>query len=239
MKSQHKIEMISHKYKCIFIHIAKCAGTSIEHAFGIDVNNHFAEENDFLYGWDKSNKLWLQHATPQQLLDKNLISAEQWNSYYKFIVYRNSWDRAYSDYNWMKEVRNVHDTFINFLNREGNYKRILNDDSTNFYAGDHLYLQKDYFFLNNERIRFDTEIDFYDLNDGLNIVIRDLKLEESFFKQKLNISKRKKKRHYSFFFNEERKRLVARKYKQDILFFNFHFDERKNLLRKVILNFIK
>ena len=26
--------MISHKYKTIFIHLPKCAGTSIEHAFG-------------------------------------------------------------------------------------------------------------------------------------------------------------------------------------------------------------
>ena len=30
--------MISHKYKCIFIHIPKCAGTSIEQALG-----HFDE----------------------------------------------------------------------------------------------------------------------------------------------------------------------------------------------------
>lgn len=26
--------MISHEYQCIFIHIPKCAGTSIENAFG-------------------------------------------------------------------------------------------------------------------------------------------------------------------------------------------------------------
>ena len=87
--------MISHKHKCIFIHIAKCAGISIEYAFGVDVTNHNAEENDFLFGWDKTNKLWLQHATPQELFDLTLISRYHWESYYKFVVYRNSWDRAY------------------------------------------------------------------------------------------------------------------------------------------------
>ena len=38
--------MISHKHKCIFIHISKCAGTSIEYALGVDIENYKAEEND-------------------------------------------------------------------------------------------------------------------------------------------------------------------------------------------------
>ena len=87
--------MISHKYKCIFIHIAKCAGTSIENSFGIDTKNHNSKENKSLFGWDDHLKLWLQHATPQQLLDNHLISEHHWNTYYKFIIYRNSWARAY------------------------------------------------------------------------------------------------------------------------------------------------
>lgn len=228
--------MISHKHKCIFIHIAKCAGTSIEHAFGVNVKNFIAEENEFLFGWDKSNNLWLQHATPQQLIDLNLISKQHWDNYYKFVIYRNSWDKAYSDYKWMKEVRNVNDTFTNFLNKEGKYEEILNDDSKNSYAGDHLYLQKDYFFLDNERIQFDAEINFSDLETGFKKVIRDLGLKESFFKQKLNTATKEKKIHYSRFYNNKRKRMVEKKYAKDIDFFNFEFVKHKNFINKVKAN---
>ena len=78
--------MISHKYKCIFIHISKCAGSSIESAFGINLSNNTHTNNLNLYGWNEDNKLFLQHATPQELLDNKFISLNQWESYYKFII---------------------------------------------------------------------------------------------------------------------------------------------------------
>ena len=225
--------MISHKHKCIFIHIAKCAGTTIEHAFGVDVNNYKVEDSNFLFGWDQKNKLWLQHATPQQLLDYGYINKDIWNEYYKFIVYRNSWDRAYSDYIWMQNAKNVNDTFGNFLNKEGEFKKILTDNSTILFAGDHLYLQKDYFFLNGKEIMYNTIIDFKNLNIGLNKVIQDLRLPNNFFSIYLNQSKTKRKSHYSKFYNFRTKRLVLKKYKVDIEYFNFEFDDKRNFLDKL------
>lgn len=228
--------MISHKHKCIFIHIAKCAGTSIEHALGVDVNNHKAEDNDNLFGWDTKNNLWLQHATPQQLLDLGYISKSTWDNYYKFIVYRNSWDRAYSDYVWMYEVRNVKDSFQNFIYKKGYFKKILNDNSSNFYAGDHVLPQKDYFFLNGKRINYNREIEFSSLSDGLKMVINDLGLSKGFFDKKMNVSNKKKKNHYSKFYNKQKRDLVATIYKDDIEFFDFSFEDKKTLLRKMILS---
>ena len=58
--------MISHEHKCIFIHISKCAGSSIETAFGIDVSDNTEGNNLNLFGWNKKYRLFLQHATPQQ-----------------------------------------------------------------------------------------------------------------------------------------------------------------------------
>ncbi|WP_140487643.1 sulfotransferase family 2 domain-containing protein [Flavobacterium sp. GSA192] len=225
--------MISHKHKCIFVHISKCAGTSIEHAFGVDISNYDAEENDCLYGWDSTNKLWLQHATPQQLLDLKLISKEHWDNYYKIIVYRNSWDRAFSDFKWMKEVRNVEDSFLNYLNKSGDFERILNDDSTSFYAGDHLYSQKKYFFLNGERIKYNAEINFDELDYGLNNVIKDLNLSNNFFNKKLNQTLKNRGNHYSFFYNDKRKKMIEKVYEEDIEFFKFEFVEKKNMLEKM------
>lgn len=226
--------MISHKYKCIFIHIAKCAGTSVENAFGIDTKNHCAEENDYLFGWDKSKKLWLQHATPQQLMDLNLISREHWNNYYKFIIYRNSWARAYSDYLWMKNIRGINDDFLNYINKKGNFDRILNDKNNNGYAGDHLYLQKDYFFLDGKRIDYNRELDFDKLNLGFLKIIQDLSLPNDFFKEKLNKSEKRHKSHYSFFYTGKRKNIVQEKYREDIEYFGFEFEEKKNLVQKLL-----
>lgn len=225
--------MISHKYKCIFIHIPKCAGTSIEHAFGVDVKNYNAEGNEYLFGWDDINKLWVQHATPQQLFDLNYISEDIWRTYYKFIVFRNSWDRAYSDYLWMDKLMKVRDTFFKFLNKEGTYRKILTDNSSKEYAGSHLELQKSYFFLNNKKIFYDTVIDFENLQDGLNKVIRDLNLNDNFFSIHLNRSIKKKGSHYSKFYNYRRKRLVLQKYKEDIDFFNFKFEDKKRLFENL------
>lgn len=222
--------MISHKYKCIFIHIAKCAGTSVESAFGVavDVDNHDVTENDFLFGWDKKNLLWVQHATPQQLLDLNLISREQWNSYYKFIIYRNSWSRAYSDYIWMMNTYKIVDSFKNFLNKTGKFTKRLNDKENIYYVGDHLYSQIDYFFLDGERINYNCEIDFDQLEVGLLKVIDDLSLKNDFFNKKLNQTSNNKKKHYSYFYNNRKKALVEKLYKDDICFFGFKYEEKKN-----------
>ena len=225
--------MISHKHKCIFIHIAKCAGTSIEHAFGVDVVNHNAEENEHLFGWDNRNKLWLQHATPQQLIDLGYINEDTWNTYYKFIVFRNSWDRAYSDYLWMQNVRNICDTFENFINKSGNFKKILNDQSSRLYAGDHLYLQKSYFFLNNHEIKYETVINFDTLQVGVDKVLKDLNLDCDFFSTHLNSSKSRKNIHYSKFYNYRKKKLIAERYKEDIDFFHFKFEDKRSFLQKV------
>lgn len=109
--------MISHRYRCIFIHIPKCAGTSIEAALG-HLDGHKGRG-----GQDHRTIRMLEHPwlTPSILTsreniseavsrmrarvsrtrnprNKNRVTLNQYQTYFKFTVVRNPWARIYSAY---------------------------------------------------------------------------------------------------------------------------------------------
>ena len=108
--------MISHRYKCIFIHIPKCAGTSVETAFG-----HF-DEHTGRGGQDHRSIRMIEpldlgpalesHSNRRELLrrvahrfrsnpnEKNKLvpTPQQYRDYFKFTIVRNPWTRAASLY---------------------------------------------------------------------------------------------------------------------------------------------
>ena len=68
--------MICHKNKIIFIHITKCAGSSVESIFGYKPFNILQSNRNNLLGWDDELKLYLQH-----------ISISDINKYDKYFNY--------------------------------------------------------------------------------------------------------------------------------------------------------
>ena len=221
--------MISHKHKCIFIHISKCAGSSIETAFGIDITDNSEKNNPNLYGWNNQHQLFLNHATPQQLFDCGFLNDLVWKNYYKFIIIRNPWDRAFSDYNWLSKEQNIKDSFFNFINRKGKFSRVLTEKNSQFYRGDHLNKQKDYFFLDGNQIEFDKIIPFENLSNELPSLASELNLQPSFFDHRVNVSD-KKIPHYSKFYNGRRRRLINNKFISDINFLGYQFEDERNCL---------
>ena len=95
--------MVSHKHKCIFIHIPKAAGTSIERAFMddlcLDMNNRHA----LLLGENTNKDLGprrVSHLSASEYVNLHFVSQEIYDSYFKFSVVRHPVDRLYSIYKY-------------------------------------------------------------------------------------------------------------------------------------------
>ena len=229
--------MISHEHKCIFIHIPKTAGSSVNRYLG---NNNFLDwkkpNYEVLYGWCPIRKIHLQHATPSQLLETELISIEQWKSYYKFTFVRNPWDRAYSDYLWMMKDRKVKGSFKQYITKSGAFKKVLGDRSDKFYRGDHLLPQQTYLIKTPGKSDFDFVGRFEDFDEDIAAINRALGNERPFdIHEKRNTNKLK---HYSLFYNLKRKKLVEKFYAEDIEKLNYTFVDKKTGLSK-LKNFIR
>lgn len=85
--------MICHKHKCIFIHVPKTGGTSIE--------------------WALQNKkvpIEQKHKTSNEICELHPVA---WEQYFKFTVVRNPWDWLVSWYYWRKLVKKM--SFKEFL----------------------------------------------------------------------------------------------------------------------------
>ena len=94
---------VSHELRCLFVHVPRTGGTSIEAALGMagDVD---VEDEDRLFGRIRSEKYrqlgfgsdFFQHLTLREI--RSLESATRSRDYFSFAVVRNPWERAVSVY---------------------------------------------------------------------------------------------------------------------------------------------
>ena len=110
--------MVSHKHRCIFIHIPKTAGMSIENSFlkslGLKFYRGQCPSLLLVYNQDKSiGPPSLAHLTPFQYVDHSYLSKELFESYFKFSFVRNPWERIVSIYKYFKYHKMM--TFEDFL----------------------------------------------------------------------------------------------------------------------------
>jgi hypothetical protein len=97
--------MISHEHKCIFLHIPKTGGGSVENLFTgahipcapITTSLGFTER---------------RHFTPDKLFAYNPNFSEIWDTYRKFTFVRNPWSRLWSYWQFHKNDENLIPAFI-------------------------------------------------------------------------------------------------------------------------------
>ena len=88
---------VCHKNRFIFFHIPKCAGTSIATHLGI-------KGKDSLTGLvsQGDKQITLHHLTPTDLKRFGFVDDEIIESYFKFTIVRDPFDRMVSDYLWQQ-----------------------------------------------------------------------------------------------------------------------------------------
>jgi len=226
--------MISHKYKCIFIHIPKCAGTSIEEALGhfddytgVDAQDHRMIryfENPIPYKYilrNKSNFISFLRSLKWRFTNKinpknNLkVTIKQYHEYFKFTIVRNPWDRVFSAYkNIMRD-----ESHIKLL---GIKKDLQFIDFVRNYAGNEFFTMPAMEYLKNYNgeITMDHIGRFENLETDFKKICEKMELSNIKLPHKLN---RNNKDSYRDFYDSETMQLVAEIYEEEIGLFGYQF----------------
>ncbi len=221
--------MILRNIGVLFVHIPKAAGTTIERQLlGAELSYADKPNYEIAWGWCPERRVWMQHLTPQELVDLELVERSELSDLFKFTVVRNPFSRAVSDYQFL--VRHLDPpfgaSFTSMLGGTGRWAKLMTDRSTSAYRGDHLRKQVSYLRLDGQEIldhigRTETIAETFDVVQRVTGRELDprLKLKQT----------RSRFSHYSHFYSDREAQEVASQYAADLNRFGYEFDDRRNL----------
>ena len=201
---------ISYKHNCIFVHIPKCAGTSIEFALGMhgDQKNigkieckNITKNEKTLFGGS------LQHLSSTQI--QKII--KNYEEFFKFSFVRNPWDRAVS-LSLFHSAEKQKDKDMS----KSEFQKVLTDrmqSSPPWFKN-----QTDYITNKDGEITVDFIGRFENLEQDFKKIAEKIGVDKTLEKRmKLN------RRKYEDYYNDETKEIIAEKYSDDIDYFGYKF----------------
>jgi len=201
--------MISHKYKCIFIHIPRTAGSSIEKWIC----------GDDWWNIEKPTKHLLASQTKK--LYKNY-----WNNYYKFSIVRNPWDRMFSCLRFSNYFKLKLENGI--INISG-YKKLFTYNDIILEHDYRFSKKKDLISENHDKNtiygnildeRIDKIIKFENLNEEIKNLKELLVIKEEF---NFFLNKSKKNKDFKNFYDKKSRKEVNNIFRKDIENYNYSF----------------
>jgi len=196
--------MISHDKKCIFVHIPKCAGSSINQQL-------------------KLKSIGFSGHAPASCHDEFL------GEYFSFAFVRNPYDRIVSAYKYFRKLKEGHRwykrnkiiadaacqmDFSEFINHIGDFQKLMKREEGSFESG--IHFQPFSYFL-DRRLEYigrfeDIQHDYFNIRSRLGLSITKL--------PKTNSTDNK---NYRQLYIEDAQTLVYNVYKEDIEKYNYQF----------------
>jgi hypothetical protein len=242
--------MISFNHKCIFIHIPKTGGSSIEELIWPERHSwdYPKKKNHLFHGLTTEfANLW-QTGALQHLFAKNVkkvIRKGLFDKYFKFTMVRNPFDKVVSQYSYMLKKRR----------RLRDYIGMKDDDDFKTYLSliqkkDHVQWEPQWkFFLDdNDECLVDVIYRFENFEESVKSIIKTLngiflrKVDEKHKQSKrdgkmlnerigfteatevphINFSKRT---HYADYYDDESREIVTELYKKDLEILSYSFEK--------------
>jgi hypothetical protein len=193
--------------KCIFIHIPKTAGTSIEQFLRDN------GKNELLFDRFLLNRS-LQHLTALELKRK---LGNVFNSYYKFSIVRNPFDRLLSEYYWTP-IPNIGYKYGKTKSEFLDYVRNIVKKQLYFQNNYNDHFIPQYMFLCNRRgkLLIDNLFKYEDLDFVKDYLKKKLNIERKF--PHLNKTSEEKTKDY---WSESEKEKIYDLYKNDFILFGY------------------
>ena len=206
--------MISHKHKCVFVHIPKTGGTSIEEAL------------------PNIGSKWPAHRDITALLNSVTDDRYDINNYFKFSFVRNPWSRFVSLFNYFKSPRRgrrrLHRECFGRYTQDENkkFKKFANSFNRGkpmvaYGVWDVHYKEQWRFIYDNDQQAVDYIGRFETLQDSFNVALDNIGLQH----RQLPHLRKTKHKHYTEYYDDETRQIVAEKYAKDIEYFGYKFGE--------------
>ena len=225
--------MISLFDNCLFIHIPKTAGQSIESVFLERAGLDWEHREQFLLKPNDNPEKGpprLAHLTAQEYLDFGYLTQNQFTRLYKFSFVRNPWDRLVSEYRYKNHTISFKDFIFKYFPEHGN------DDYVGF-NGIYRHVMPQYQFLydSNGKLMVDFVGKFENIQQDFAMITKKLfrtaltlphknKTSDQGILKRLSSSfSPNKKTTYQDYYDKESEQYIAQLYQKDIELFDYSF----------------
>jgi hypothetical protein len=234
--------VICGEYRCLFVHVPKTAGMSIEHVFLRLVGLTWETRAPLLLRGNDDPRLGpprLAHLKAGEYVARGYLTAEQFESHFKFSFVRNPWDRIVSEYKYRGYPVKI--DFKTYL-----FKHLPPPGWTDSYC--HIIPQYDFLYDDAGKLLVDFVGKYESLQADFDKVCARLglpptplpRVNRSLDKARPNTLRELRKRvrraiwsrerehtfpHYTAYYDDESREFVGGLFRKDVEAFNYAFGE--------------